>query len=295
MIPKRICYCWFGPNKIPRVDQENIDRWREICPDYEIVEINESNFDVNSNEYAKLAYEHENYAYVADVARLEYLKEHGGFYLDTDIELCRSLDIFRDNNALAFETGWGFYSNFVLGCDKFPEVYQVMLDSLKPGSEPAYMILHREIFKRYKPAGERKLKFKDITLYDVGFFPNIRTNDFWYTIGRNQERNSWVNSWTDGFNPKKTFIPVDISGGRYTEWAQDSFYEDMPIQGRMELPANLDLTIDQLEYCNYLLNENVIEIESPNGVKITRAGEIDKDHPIAQIVNGIGLQISKYV
>ena len=48
MISKRIFYCWFGGEK-PQKVLECIDNWKQMLPDYEIVEINEKNkelFDV---------------------------------------------------------------------------------------------------------------------------------------------------------------------------------------------------------------------------------------------------------
>lgn len=45
IIPKTIHYCWFGGNDIPE-KTKCIDSWKKICPDYEILQWNESNYDV---------------------------------------------------------------------------------------------------------------------------------------------------------------------------------------------------------------------------------------------------------
>lgn len=47
MIPKVINYCWFGGNPKPELIEKCIASWRKNCPDYEIIEWNESNYDVN--------------------------------------------------------------------------------------------------------------------------------------------------------------------------------------------------------------------------------------------------------
>ena len=47
MIPKIIHYCWFGRNPKPQKVIEYIETWKKFCPDYEIKEWNEDNFDVN--------------------------------------------------------------------------------------------------------------------------------------------------------------------------------------------------------------------------------------------------------
>ncbi len=91
-IPKIIHYCWFGGKPIPEHNKKFIESWKKFCPDYEIIEWNESNYDVTKNRYMREAYENKQYAFVPDYARLDIIYEHGGIYLDTDVELVKSLD-----------------------------------------------------------------------------------------------------------------------------------------------------------------------------------------------------------
>ena len=56
MIPKIIHYCWFGENKKNKLILNCIKSWKKYCPDYEIKEWNESNFDINCCQYVKEAY-----------------------------------------------------------------------------------------------------------------------------------------------------------------------------------------------------------------------------------------------
>ena len=60
MIPKIIHYCWFGSNKKPRKVRKCIATWKKLLPDYEFIEWNEDNFDINMIEYAKEAYNEKN-------------------------------------------------------------------------------------------------------------------------------------------------------------------------------------------------------------------------------------------
>lgn len=106
MIPKIIHYCWFGGKDLPEEVQKCIESWRKFAPDYEIKRWDESNFDVNANTYTKEAYDHKKYAFVSDVARLYVVAKYGGFYLDTDVELIKSLDELRKYDAvMGIETG----------------------------------------------------------------------------------------------------------------------------------------------------------------------------------------------
>lgn len=78
MIPKIIHYCWFGGKALPQSVQKCIESWKQFCPSYEFIEWNESNFDVNYNDFTREAYEAKNYAFVSDVARLFALCNLGG-------------------------------------------------------------------------------------------------------------------------------------------------------------------------------------------------------------------------
>ncbi len=84
MIPKIIHYCWFGGKEMPPLVQKCIKSWKEHLPDYEFKLWNEENFDINSSEWCKGAYENKKYAFVADYVRLIALYKNGGIYLDTD-------------------------------------------------------------------------------------------------------------------------------------------------------------------------------------------------------------------
>ena len=105
MIPQIIHYCWFGGNEKPDKAKKCIDSWRTQCPDYEIREWNEGNIALeHCPRYVQDAYAAKKYAYVTDYVRLKVLYDCGGFYMDTDVELLKSLDPFRgDAGVIGFE------------------------------------------------------------------------------------------------------------------------------------------------------------------------------------------------
>lgn len=92
MIPKTIHYCWFGRNPLPQKAKHCIDSWRKYFPDYEIIEWNEDNFDVNQIPYTADAYAAKKYAFVSDFARFKILYDNGGLYFDTDVEVIAPMD-----------------------------------------------------------------------------------------------------------------------------------------------------------------------------------------------------------
>ena len=116
-IPKVIHYCWFGGKEIPDRYKEWMDSWRSFCPDYEIIQWNEKNYDINKNRYMKDAYDEKKWGFVPDYARLDIVNTYGGIYLDTDVEIIRNFDdLLYDNAYMGFQSdelvnlGHGFAS-----------------------------------------------------------------------------------------------------------------------------------------------------------------------------------------
>lgn len=132
-ISKTIHYCWFGKNEKPKMAEKCIKSWKKYCPDYQIIEWNEDNFDVTKNRYCKEAYEAGKWAFVTDYARLYILYHHGGIYLDTDVELKRNIDevlsnrcfmgIENSTRCILVATGLG------IGAEKEFPLIKEMLDS----------------------------------------------------------------------------------------------------------------------------------------------------------------------
>jgi len=90
-IPRKIHYCWFGNGEKPDIVLKCIESWRKYNPDFEIIEWNERNYDVNKADFVKEAYEQKMWAFVSDYARFDIINEHGGIYVDTDVEFLKPL------------------------------------------------------------------------------------------------------------------------------------------------------------------------------------------------------------
>lgn len=119
MIPKIIHYCWFGRNPLSELAEKCIASWKKYCPDYQIIQWNEDNYDLNHCcGFVRQAYEEKKWAFVSDYVRLDVVNQYGGIYLDTDVELLTSLDdMMKDCKGwFAFEkediinSGLGFAS-----------------------------------------------------------------------------------------------------------------------------------------------------------------------------------------
>lgn len=100
-IPKTIHYIWLGTRKLDKLSEKCINTWKKILPDYEIVRWDDEKCLelINQNEYARQAYEAKKYAFVSDYLRLYVLYNYGGVYMDTDVQVIKSIDSFLTENA----------------------------------------------------------------------------------------------------------------------------------------------------------------------------------------------------
>lgn len=121
-IPKVIHYCWFGGNPKPKLAEKCIKSWKKYCPDWEILEWNEGNFDLRDVPlYVRQAMDAGRWAFVTDYVRLRGLLEMGGIYMDTDVEVVKSLDPYLEHEAFAGFESLDRIQTGLLACRKdFP-------------------------------------------------------------------------------------------------------------------------------------------------------------------------------
>lgn len=127
-IPKTIHYCWFGGKPLPADVEKCIRTWKKICPDYEIKRWDESNVPIEEFPFAKAAYDAKAWAFVSDFVRLKVIYEHGGIYLDTDVEVVKSLDpMLKYSCFLARQQSGEVNTGLGFGAEKGNSVIQAML------------------------------------------------------------------------------------------------------------------------------------------------------------------------
>lgn len=128
MIPKTIHYCWFGNNELPPIVKKCIASWQKLCPEYEIKRWDESNYYVNRVPYVKEAYDAKKYAFVSDYARLDIVYNHGGVYLDTDMELIKNIDDLLDCKGFIANDGTGINTGIGVGAEKGHPAIKAIMD-----------------------------------------------------------------------------------------------------------------------------------------------------------------------
>ena len=272
MIDKKIFYCQFGKGEKNKLNKDCIESQKKFCPDYEIIEINENNFDQTINDYTIEGYEKGNQSAVSNTARLDILSKESGFYLDTDIMLMKSLDEFRECDG-------GFITEYTTGQpdvgllgrgSTFPEIYKLNQEQLIPGTT-MHKIQLRNLYKMYNVHGESKHTFEDgFTVYGEEQIPSLKTNFInENTIGihyyENSQRNNLLPISDKFYNFQK--ISLQLNG--------KEIYRDFnpTIKLTMINHRIMQKSMQVLGKLNYFFNPNVVKIETDDFI----AERIDQD------------------
>lgn len=202
MIPKKIHYCWFGNGEKSDLINKCITTWKEYLPEYEFYEWNESNFDINLNSFVLEAYRLKKWAFVTDYVRLYALYNYGGIYLDTDIQITNTFDLFLEEEFFIGLEMKGFLSTAVIGASKANENIKMFWDyytDRKFSEIPNPRIFTPLLTEKYG------ISFKEDVLYiledKVKVYPS---NYFCVHIPQNFAIHHFEGSWLDDVREYKT-------------------------------------------------------------------------------------------
>lgn len=210
MIPKKIHYCWFGKNKLPDKAVKCINSWKKYCPDYEIIEWNEDNFDVRQNGYTAFTYDNRKFAFLSDYARLQIVLKEGGLYFDVDVEIIRPLDELLVHKAFfGFETeeyvntgvGFGAEANNLIVAGMLRE-YDILLDG-KHGTIGCPLLNTQALMKYGLKQNGMKQTIDGAMIYPIQYFnPYDDPTGILNTTEETVSIHWYAKSWMD----KKTII-----------------------------------------------------------------------------------------
>lgn len=128
IIPKVIHYVWLGKGEKSQKIKDCIASWKKFMPDYEIVEWNEDNFDINYNDFTRQSYDKKMYAFTSDVVRLYALYHRGGIYLDTDVLMYKPLYEFENEQGFTGFEDTNYPVTATMGAEANNPVIKLMLD-----------------------------------------------------------------------------------------------------------------------------------------------------------------------
>jgi len=127
-IPKIIHYVWVGPKTLNNQNffQRCRDSWSFFLPDYELKLWSERNSPMD-HRYVKEMYGQKKWAFVSDYIRFWALYHEGGIYLDTDMEILKSLDSFLRHEVFFGKTKDGFIGCGIIGASPRHEFIKEVL------------------------------------------------------------------------------------------------------------------------------------------------------------------------
>lgn len=211
MIPKKIHYIWLGNGNKSNFTNICLSTWYEHLKNYEIIEWNESNLDLDTlclnNRFLSECRKRKLWAFMADYLRLYILYHFGGIYMDVDVQVIKPFDDLLDNKIFI---GYEYFSKEK---DDFVTHGTGII-----GAEP-----YNNIIKKCLDFYEQKIWETDIC-----YIPTIFTIVF-----KNSESTDYKIYPVDYFAPydyRKPFNPSCITKNTHTiHWFAASWHENKNI------------------------------------------------------------------
>lgn len=127
MIPKILHYVWLGSDDLPPSARAYVDGWARACPGWQIRRWGAADLAGVEVGFVREALAARKWAFASDWLRLHALAQEGGFYLDTDVELRRSLEPFRDNDLCMGLEDSGYPQTALIGAVPAQPLIQELL------------------------------------------------------------------------------------------------------------------------------------------------------------------------
>lgn len=217
MVPKKIHYCWFGRGPKNKLFYKCLKSWKKYFPDYEIIEWNEDNFDINSSNFTKKAYEIKKYAFVSDYARLKILYENGGIYFDTDVEVLKRIpDSILENGYFAKENENQIATGLGFAVQPHNKIIKIMLDDYETNydfnkMEPCPIFNTNSLLKKGINPSEVKT-IDGVEIFDKEYFCGYDLDNNHYDItDKTYTVHHYDSSWKSKKDRRKTKIKKFIS------------------------------------------------------------------------------------
>lgn len=132
MIPKKIHYIWLGGKTKPSLAIACINSWKRTLPDYEIIEWNEENLNLQKlckeSRFLDACVRLKLWAFASDWLRLYILYKEGGIYLDTDVEVLKSYNELLANIMFIGLEKDNYIGTGVIGAEKDNQTIKKLLD-----------------------------------------------------------------------------------------------------------------------------------------------------------------------
>jgi inositol phosphorylceramide mannosyltransferase catalytic subunit len=140
MIPPLFHWIWLGTDPMPKDHRRWIDAWLALHPSWGHRIWGDNDLPILRN---RAAFERATtWAQRADIARYEILLEHGGVYLDTDMECVRPIDSLLEGVTAFVGEEWpGYLGNAVLGAIEGHPWMAAVVEQLPAAMERRFLVL----------------------------------------------------------------------------------------------------------------------------------------------------------
>ncbi|HCP7638018.1 glycosyltransferase family 32 protein [Escherichia coli] len=164
MIPKIIHFIWLGGNVLPPLEKKCIATWEKYNPEFTIIKWDESNVNIDLPIYHK-AYKEKKWAFCADIIRLKVLLEYGGIYLDTDMEIIKSLEPLLNQSCFLGKEDSKNISAGIIGCTKGHSYIKDCFNELIIALQKDYIPIPQILTYVYT-----KNNYNSVKIYDYQYF-----------------------------------------------------------------------------------------------------------------------------
>lgn len=227
-IPKKVHYCWFGGGELPDLAKKCIESWHSHLPDYELKIWDESNSDFTQNRYIEEAYRVKKYAFVSDYVRLLALWNEGGIYLDTDVEVLKSLDPFLHHELFFGLESEDVVSSCIIGAAERHPLTGTLLEQYRgrpfirdDGSfdtTPNTVVISNEMRKLGFSLRNKKQRVNDIVIYPKEVFCPKSYDEYSFTItGATFAIHHFAGSWHSAGKRRLLWFRVHVIK-RFIPW-----------------------------------------------------------------------------
>lgn len=228
---KKIYYYWTG-GEMTENERICIESWKRVMPDYEIEKIPD-HYGYDECRFSQIAQKSKNYAFLADVARIKWLKEHDGIYLDTDMFMVRRIPDEILNAGFVFSAEshirvMNFNNAFILKNKHGQHVIDAWWEEIKNLNRccyPPYQI--RPILERISHDNVLFLEpeFAE-PLYSLYFYKKKKNLEEYYKKRSNLNDKTCLIHLHSGYSIKSENSPTK----EYTKYIKENYLNDKIIE-----------------------------------------------------------------
>lgn len=151
---------------MPLLHERCVETWKIHLPDYEIIRWDEENTSIDT-PFLRHCLEKKQWAFMSDYIRMRAIHDHGGIYIDTDVEVIKNFDPLLSNACFMGYESIGRATTGVLGGIAGHEFMKQCMEIIDDRHERNLPYL---IAPKVAQIAAEKIKTKDLHIYPEAYF-----------------------------------------------------------------------------------------------------------------------------